>query len=154
NFILFPYIEQLSTFYSSVSNPGFSADGGATKDSKGNFFCNVPLSVFICPSDTSCPGSLTVYKNKEASMMTPPQTVYYAVCNYANNLALFGDYDPIPTPPVTYYTRTPYAMHTVPDGNSNTIAFGERLGLSNPIGTSIWSSTRDLPSETHALQNN
>src|SRR5436305_478001 len=66
NYQLFPYIEQLAMFSKAVANPGFSPDGGATKDAAGNFFCNVPLSVFLCPSDSSSPDGLTDYLNKEA----------------------------------------------------------------------------------------
>ncbi|HEY1377588.1 MAG TPA: DUF1559 domain-containing protein [Gemmataceae bacterium] len=149
NFLLFPYIEQLAIFNKSVANPGFSPDGGATKDAAGNFFCNTPLSVFLCPSDSSSPDGLTDYLNKEANMMTPPQKVPYAACNYAHNLAVFAFYDK-PTATTTY-TKTAYTIATIPDGTSNTIAFTERLGRCT---TASWNSTRDLPSETHAQQNN
>jgi len=157
NFLLFPYIEQLAAFNRAVGNPGFSPHGGATKMSDGTFFCNIPLPVFICPADTSAPNSLTDYKNKEASRMTPPQDIPYAACNYAHNLAVFGDWTPAVTGPpavaaVTYYTRTPYSIGTIPDGASNTIAFAERLGRCK--GDANWNSTRDLPSESHAQQNN
>src|SRR5437016_9448708 len=36
NYLLFPYIEQLAMFSKAVANPGFSPDGGATKDASGN----------------------------------------------------------------------------------------------------------------------
>jgi prepilin-type N-terminal cleavage/methylation domain-containing protein len=149
NYQLFPYIEQLAIFAKSVANPGFSPDGGATKDSAGNYFCNIPLSVFLCPSDPSSPDGLTDYLNKEASMATPPQTVPYAACNYAHNLAVFAKYDV--GSKVTTYTQTDYTIATIPDGTSNTIAFTERLGRCT---TASWNSTRDLPSETHSQQNN
>jgi prepilin-type N-terminal cleavage/methylation domain-containing protein len=149
NYQLFPYIEQLAMFSKSVANPGFSPDGGATKDATGAFFCNIPLPVFLCPSDSSSPDGLTDYLNKEASMMTPPKTVPYAACNYAHNLAVFADYD-VGTKTTTY-TRTLYTIATIPDGTSNTIGFTERLGRCT---TASWNSTRDLPSQTHAQQNN
>ncbi len=147
NYMLFPYIEQLAMFASSVANPGFSPDGGATKDSAGNFFCNKPLSVFLCPSDSSAPDGLTTYLNKEAQMAG--QTVPYAACNYAHNLAVFASYD-VPSATTTY-TKTPYTIATIPDGTSNTFAFLERLGRCT---TASWDSTRDLPTQTHAQQNN
>jgi prepilin-type N-terminal cleavage/methylation domain-containing protein len=149
NFQLFPYIEQLAIFNQSVANPGSSPDGGATKDGNGNYFCNIPLSVFLCPSDSSSADGLTDYLNKEASMATPPQTVPYAACNYAHNLAVFASY--INGSATTIYTQTQYTIATIPDGTSNTIGFTERLGRCT---TASWNSTRDLPSETHSQQNN
>jgi prepilin-type N-terminal cleavage/methylation domain-containing protein len=148
NYLLFPYIEQLAAFSNSVSNPSSSPDGGAYKVGASNFFCNIPMPVFICPSDSSAPNGLTVYANKEKD--ANGNTVYYAACNYAHNLAVFANWT---NGAANYYAAT-CTIGTVSDGTSNTIAFTERLGVSNAIGSTIWSSTRDLPSQSHSQQNN
>lgn len=80
----------------------------------------------------------------ENGSINPHNELTYAACNYAHNLALYATG---PTAPPNYYEAA-YTIATVPDGASNTISFAERLGN---CGTAF-SSTRDLPTKSHAQQ--
>src|SRR6202041_355628 len=70
--------------------------------------------------------------------------VTYAACNYAHNLALYAS-----GPTANYYQPTCSTFTTILDGASNTISFGERIGNCG----AAFSSTRDLPTQTHAQLN-
>ena len=105
------------------------------------------MKVFLCPSDASAIQGLTQYTNGNVNAGLGG-TFYYAACNYAHNLALFANYS---TKTANYY-QSAYGIGNIPDGNSNTISFAERIGQCGPE-TNDWASTRDLPTQTHAQQN-
>ncbi|OWK47163.1 hypothetical protein FRUB_00862 [Fimbriiglobus ruber] len=148
NFLLFPYLEQQAAFNTALPEPSSAPEAGAYKDANGTLFCGITLSIFLCPSDTSAPNGLTTYACKEKD--SAGNTVNYAACNYAHNLAVFASW----SASTANYLRAGYTIANTPDGTSNTIAFTERLGGSNAIGSTIWASTRDLPSQSHSQQNN
>jgi prepilin-type N-terminal cleavage/methylation domain-containing protein len=136
NFLLFPYVEQGNVYESALAPTGSAVDAGAYQGTNGAF-ANVPMAVFICPSDSSTTAGLTLYTNGNNHLT-------YAACNYAHNLALYAS-----GPPANYYQPSCASIVNIPDGASNTISFGERLGN---CGTDF-SSTRDLPTQTHAQLN-
>jgi prepilin-type N-terminal cleavage/methylation domain-containing protein len=137
NFLLFPYVEQQSVYNTVLPPPGAGIDAGAVVGTDGTFG-DIPMAVFLCPSDSSTTNGLTVYTNANNG-------ITYAACNYAHNLALYASY---PNQTVNYY-KAAYTIATIPDGTSNTISFAERIGN---CGTGF-SSTRDLPTQTHAQVN-
>jgi hypothetical protein len=135
NFLLFPYVEQENAYNMTVAPPSKAADSGAVEGTTG-VFGNIPMPVFICPADSSTNGGLTTYTNGNNG-------ITYAACNYAHNLALYA------TGPTPNYYQAAFNINNIPDGTSNTISFGERIGN---CGTAF-SSTRDLPTQTHAQLN-
>jgi prepilin-type N-terminal cleavage/methylation domain-containing protein len=134
NFLLFPYVEQGNVYNEAIAPPANSPDGGAVEGTNG-VFGNMPMSVFICPSDTS------VGANGYSGYTNGNNKVAYAACNYAHNLGLFA------TGPTANYYQAAFTIATIPDGTSNTISFGERIAN---CGTLPFVSTRDLPTQTHA----
>ncbi len=133
NFLLFPYVELGNLYDSALAPTGSAVDAGAYQNANGGF-ANIPLPVFICPSDSSTSAGLTLYTNGNNHLT-------YAACNYAHNLALYAS-----GPTANYYQPSCASIVNIPDGASNTLSFGERLGN---CGTAF-SSTRDLPTQTHA----
>jgi prepilin-type N-terminal cleavage/methylation domain-containing protein len=102
-YALLPYYEQGNLFNQctqDIPNPGYLAAE------------YVPLAIHVCPSDpTTINGVGTVAPN-------------YATGNYALNLALFGANG-------TFNVKgasSPYRIHTIPDGTSNTIGIVEASG--------------------------
>jgi prepilin-type N-terminal cleavage/methylation domain-containing protein len=145
NFSLFPYVEQQNVYNMAIPPSANGPDAGAYqgKDASGNVFIfgNQPMKVFLCPSDQSTTNGLSGYTNGN-------NNVTYAGCNYAHNLALFATY---PNKTANYYVPA-YGIGNIPDGNSNTLSFAERIvnctgGTGSPTP---FYSTRDLPTQTHA----
>ncbi|HEY7423779.1 MAG TPA: DUF1559 domain-containing protein [Gemmataceae bacterium] len=144
NFLLFPYVEQQNVYNTAVPPPKKGPDAGAVRGTNG-VFCNMPMKVFLCPSDSSAPGGLTQYSNGNVNSALGG-TFYYAACNYAHNTALYATPNPT-NPDKPNYLACPYTIGNVPDGTSNTISFTERIG---DCGSStVNASTRDLPTYTH-----
>ena len=104
NFLLFPYIDQGNVYQSALGNPSNAVDAGAYHGTSGTF-ANVPMAVFLCPSDSSAPAGLTFYTNSNVS-------VTYAACNYAHNLALFAS-----GPTANYYQPSCASIVNIPDGD-------------------------------------
>ncbi len=117
NVALFPYLEQQNSYnlVSSNANPYYCA--------------GQPMKVFICPSDSSISNGMTGFSTAG---------VTFAASNYSHNAALYT------TPPKPIYTACLYTIANIPDGTSNTISFGERIGACGTSGTNY--SARDLPS--------
>jgi prepilin-type N-terminal cleavage/methylation domain-containing protein len=137
NFLLFPYVEQQNVYNTAIAPPAPGVDAGAVRGTNG-VFGNMPMKVFLCPSDSSTSNGLTVYTNGNNG-------ITYAANNYAHNLALFAT---APNKTANYY-QAAYTIGSIPDGTSNTISFAERIAN---CGTAF-SSTRDLPTQTHAQVN-
>jgi prepilin-type N-terminal cleavage/methylation domain-containing protein len=137
NFLLFPYVEHQNVANTVLPPPGAGIDAGAVVGTGGTFG-NIPMPVFLCPSDSSTTNGLTAYVNANNG-------ITYAACNYAHNLALYATY---PNQTVNYY-KAAYTIANIPDGTSNTMSFAERIGN---CGTGF-SSTRDLPTQSHAQVN-
>jgi prepilin-type N-terminal cleavage/methylation domain-containing protein len=135
NFLLFPFLEQQNVYNTAIAPPGKAGKSGAVQGTDG-VFGNIPMSVFLCPSDSSTSGGLTVYTNSNNG-------ITYAACNYPHNLALYA------TGPTINYYKAAFTIADIPDGASNTISFAERIGN---CGTDF-SSTRDLPTKTHGQVN-
>jgi prepilin-type N-terminal cleavage/methylation domain-containing protein len=143
NFLLFPFVEQQNVYNTALPPPGKGTDAGAVTGTNG-VFANIPMKVFICPSDSSIINGLTLYTNGNVNTALGA-TINYTACNYAHNLALYATYS---NKTANYY-QAAYTIANIPDGTSNTISFAERIGN---CGTSF-SSTRDLPTQTHAEPN-
>jgi prepilin-type N-terminal cleavage/methylation domain-containing protein len=111
-FFIMPYLEQQAIYNLGIAKgDGWGAAG------------STPLSVFLCPSDTTALNGL---------VPVPSQVNPWAVWNYACNYAVFSN------PYVNWSSR--YSLSNIPDGTSNIVGFAERLGLCN--GTP---ATRDYP---------
>jgi hypothetical protein len=81
----------------------------------------VPLAVFNCPSDPTCPGGITTVSASKEDGGKP-----VASCNYSYNTALFGAGG-------THLRSargrpSPYKIGNIPDGSSNTIGLVEQSG--------------------------
>jgi prepilin-type N-terminal cleavage/methylation domain-containing protein len=133
NFLLFPYVEQQNVYNTAIAPPAANPNAGAIQGTSG-IFANIPMKVFICPSDSSISNGLTSYTNANTT---------YAVCNYAHNIALYA------TPTAPNYYQAAFTIANIPDGTSNTLSFTERIGN---CGASF-NSTRDLPSGPHGTSN-
>ncbi|HEY7326564.1 MAG TPA: DUF1559 domain-containing protein [Gemmataceae bacterium] len=146
NFLLFPFVEQQNVYNEAIPPPPAGPDAGAVRGTAG-VFANIPMKVFLCPSDPSAPSGLTQYTNGNVNSGVGA-TIFYSACNYAHNLALYATY----TNSTANYYVSAFTIANVSDGNSNTFSYAERIGQCGPT-TKNWASTRDLPTQTHAQQN-
>jgi hypothetical protein len=85
----------------------------------------LPVKSFVCPSDSSAPGSVAYG---------------YGVCNYAHNWLVFGYPNGLQLLGADYATVPRYSIANIPDGTSNTVFFTERYGQCGAAG-----SLRDYP---------
>jgi len=107
---LLPYIEQTPLYNDAVSNPTNTWDGN----------CNpyprlTPVPIYMCPSDPTL-----------SNGFSSAQVGAWMGASYAANQLLFGKVHP------TWNCDAPqYNIGNIPDGSSNTIAFGETYSATN-----------------------
>jgi hypothetical protein len=115
---LLPFIEQDALFQRAMTKPfeTWEADSGKVKET--------PIKLYQCPSDyTSINGR---HPNE------------WGAAGYSCNLQLFGGCQPVAPARVPRYT-----LANIPDGPSNTVAFGEQFTVQQRYGfggANLWAS--------------
>lgn len=117
---LLPYIEQDALFQCAMTKrvETWTANAGPAQ------VLSTPVKVYQCPSDPTIISGFAVSHG----------VGQWAASSYSANLQLFGTvraggYSDVP----------PYTLATIPDGTSNTIAFGEQLATSDVTGSgNLW----------------
>ncbi len=141
-FFLLPYLEQSAIYDTSTAGPwqpGFQDIIARVPIGDGAFQAPAarPLPAFLCPSDSTGPdtGLWPIW---------PPQGQFvnvgdWAFGNYAANYQVFANAE---TQAGIHYKnqRTILNLGTITDGTSNTIFFGERFRICQPMGESTYAS--------------
>jgi prepilin-type N-terminal cleavage/methylation domain-containing protein len=110
---LLPYIEQQALYNSAISVPNDTWDGNGKPTTRFQ-----PVKTYQCPADFTLVNGWSA--NWVGSWMGG---------SYAANYQLFGSI----RPPNTHADTPQYTIGNIPDGNSNTIGFGEGYAACNGI---------------------
>jgi prepilin-type N-terminal cleavage/methylation domain-containing protein len=133
---LLPYLEE--TAVHNRTAPLFDLDKG-TVDFQDVAAYNESIPVYLCPSDSSVPGSTVGVWDDGGSpwrAVNPGGAKAWGITNYAANFRVFGS----PAQPLAGGARWFGAARlpeSVPDGTSKTIFFTEKYGVC------IWNGTPD-----------
>lgn len=136
-FLILPYVEEAAIWDTSTAGPEFPGMPSVTSQTPvggGKFQCPAarPLSVYLCPSDTTGPiqGLWPVWGS-------PNEIGNWAFGNYAANYLVFANSKASEaTDDLTHFRnqRALYKMNTIGDGVSNTIFVAERFRVCEPNG--------------------
>jgi prepilin-type N-terminal cleavage/methylation domain-containing protein len=104
---------------------------------------NVVQKVYICPADNTVQNGFSANQNS-SSTTTAPFWFPWAASSYAANFQVFGTangfINPLggALPPNGNYAASPFNIGNIPDGNSNTVFFGEVFAACGSTSGSLW----------------
>ena len=112
---ILPFIEQDALYKAALTNPAATWDATVPG---GKLVRQTPVTIYQCPSDFTISGG-----------MSSAYPTDWAASSYAANQRLFGK-----TRPGGNADAPGYAIHSIPDGSSNTIMFAESYSTCQATG--------------------
>jgi prepilin-type N-terminal cleavage/methylation domain-containing protein len=138
-FTLLPYIEQDVLYQSGITlYPGFPWYAPIPPATPSGlyppFLCSQPLKIYQCPADA------TILNGLSSNQTTSPFT--WAASSYAANYQVFGTVNNLSTigflPGFANVCGPTFNIGNIPDGNSNTVFFGEQFSACGNTAGCLW----------------
>jgi len=108
---------------------------------------NQKLKFYVCPADNTVTDGYPNNQNQTVinttgNPTTPPFYYPWAACSYAANYQVFGNVNPFSSPVAIpgsgNYGASAFNIGNIPDGNSNTVFFGEVFSACTTTAGSVW----------------
>jgi type II secretory pathway pseudopilin PulG len=99
---------------------------------------NVPMKFYYCPADATVVNQNSGNQNA-TNASTPPYYFQWAASSYAANYQVFGVVNNFASPMNGSNAAVPqYNIGNIPDGNSNTVFYGEVFAACTNTAGSLW----------------
>jgi hypothetical protein len=147
-FTLLPFLEQEAFFGNGLTNslctwygpiaPSLTQPFSTTPPGKAGLPLSAqPLQVYQCPADTTIVKGLSANQTS-AHTTTPPYYFPWAGSSYAANYQVFGAVNRFDDDKYGNACGPTFNIGNIPDGNSNTVFFGEQFAACGSSAGNLW----------------